>query len=80
MQLSWHGNLLGVLLNVKDPVIHWIWHVALIERGLVAAVSVSLTICDHPHFTDEGLKAPMCALHLLSSLPLKLGVRPSGPS
>ena len=37
---------------------HWVWHVALIERGLVAAVSVSPTICDHPHFADEGLKAP----------------------
>ena len=55
---------------------HWVWHVAPIERGLVAAVSVSPTICDHPHFTDEGLKAPTCALHLLSYLSLKLGVKP----
>ena len=59
---------------------HRVWHVAPIERGLVAAVSVSPTICDHPHFTDEGLKAPTCALHLLSYLSLKLGVKPSGPS
>ena len=51
---------------------HWVWHVALIERGLVAPVSVSPTICDHQHFTDEGLKAPTCALHLLSYLYLKL--------
>lgn len=55
---------------------HGVWHVAPIERGLVAAVSVSPTICDHPHFTDEGLKAPTCALHLLSYLSLKLGVKP----
>ena len=60
--------------------IAWVWYVALIERGLVAAVSVSPTICDHPHFTDEGLKAPTCALHLLSYLSLILGVKPSGPS
>ena len=44
----------------------WVWHVALIERGLVASVSISLTNCDHLHFTDEGLKAATCALHLLS--------------
>ena len=56
------------------------WHVALIERGLVPSVSISLTICDHLHFTDEGLKAPTCALPLLSYLSLKLGVKPSGPS
>ena len=50
------------------------------KGGLVAAVSVSPTICDHLHFTGEGLKAPTCALHLLSYLSLKLGVKPSGPS
>ena len=59
---------------------HWVWHVALIDRGLVAAVSVSPTICDHLHFTDEGLKAPTCGLYRLSYLSLKLGVKPSGPS
>ena len=59
---------------------HWVWHVAVIERGLVPAVSVSPTICDHLHFTDEGLKAPICTLHLLSYISLKLGVKPSGPS
>ena len=64
----------------RSAVMHWVWHVALIERGPVAAVSVSPTICDHLHFTDEGLKAPVCALHLLSYPSLKLGVRPSGPS
>ena len=77
MQLSWHGNLLGVLLNVKQSCD------ALglaLKGGLVAAVSVSPTICDHPHFTDEGLKAPTCGLYRLSYLSLKLGVKPSGPS
>ena len=47
MQLFWHGNLLGVLLNVKQSCD------ALglaLKGGLVAAVSVSPTICDHPHF------------------------------
>ena len=55
---------------------HGVWHVAPFERGLVASVSVSLIICDHPHFTDKGLKDPTCALHLLSYLSLKLGVKP----
>ena len=64
----------------SSAVMHWVWYVALIERGLVAPVSVSPTICDHQHFTDEGLKAPTCALHLLSYLYLKLGVKLFGPS
>ena len=48
----------------------WVWHVsmglALIEKGSGAAVSISPTMCGHLHFTDEGLKAATCALHLLS--------------
>ena len=80
MQQSCNGNLLGVLLNIKESCDALGLACTALWKGSGAAVSVSPIICDHLHFTDEGLKAPTCARHLLSYLYLKLGVKPFGPS
>ena len=69
-----------MLLNVKESCGALGLHAPLFERGMVLLSLFSPIICGHLHFIDEGLKDPTCALHLLSYLYLKLGVKPFGPS